>query len=136
LANGLARIGFGWLDKTLLQKPKNPNRRNPNHNCGDPMKNPDSCSGRDLCEHRRGRHDIIMSILAAAQKGEILTKIIEKANLNSAQADAYLTELESRNFLSKHRMQGKKSIVWKTTSKGLTLIDACQKCAHLADKPT
>jgi predicted transcriptional regulator len=102
---------------------------------GIPMKNPDLCSTRDLCEHRRGRHDIIMSILAAAQKGAILSKIIEKANLNTTQAEAYLTELESRNFLSKHRMLGKKSIVWKTTSKGLTVIEACQKCARLADKP-
>jgi predicted transcriptional regulator len=77
-----------------------------------------------------------MSILAAAQKGEIKTKIIERARLNTTQADAYLTELESRNFLSKHRIEGKKSIVWKTTSKGLIVIDACQKCARLADKPT
>jgi predicted transcriptional regulator len=100
------------------------------------MKNPDLCGTRDLCEHRRGRHDIIMSILAAAQKGAILSKIIEKANLNTAQAEAYLTELESRNFLSKHGMPGKKSIVWKTTSKGFTVIEACQKCARLADKPT
>ena len=100
------------------------------------MKNSDLCSTRDLCEHRRGRHDIIMSILAAAQKGEKKTKIIEKANLSTAQADAYLTELESRNFLSKHRMPGEKSAVWKTTSKGLTVIDACQRCARLADKPT
>jgi predicted transcriptional regulator len=77
-----------------------------------------------------------MSILAAAQKGEIVTKIIEKARLSTTQADAYLAELESRNLLSKLRMPGKKSIVWKTTSKGLTVIEACQKCARLADKPT
>jgi predicted transcriptional regulator len=100
------------------------------------MKNPDLCSTRDLCEHRRGRHDIIMSILAAAQKGELITNIIQKANLSTTQADAYLTELESRNLLSKHGISGKKSIVWKTTSKGLAVIDACQKCARLADKPT
>jgi predicted transcriptional regulator len=77
-----------------------------------------------------------MSILAAAQKGEIITNIIQKANLSTAQAEAYLTELESRNLLSKHRMPGKNSFVWKTTRKGLTVIEACQKCARLADKPT
>jgi hypothetical protein len=56
------------------------NGRIPEHNCGDSMKNPDLCSTRDLCEHRRGRHDIIMSILAAALKGEIVTKIIDQDN--------------------------------------------------------
>jgi predicted transcriptional regulator len=102
------------------------------------MKKPDLCSTRDLCEHRRGRHDIIMSILAVTQKGEIITNIIKKANLSTAQAEAYLTELESRNLLSKHKMRvrGKDLFVWKTTDKGLTVIDACQKCARLADKPT
>jgi predicted transcriptional regulator len=109
-------------------------KRNSQPNSVGPMKT--TMKNSDLCEHRRGRYDVIMSILAAAQKGAIKTKIIENANLSTAQADAYLTELESHNFLSKDTIQGKKSFVWKTTNAGLTLIEACQVCHLLADKFT
>jgi len=109
-------------------------RRNCQHNWVSSMKN--SVKTHDLCEHRRGRYDVIMSILVAAQKGATKSKIIDKANLSTAQADAYVPELESRNFLSKEKIQGKKSFVWKTTNAGLALIDACQTCHLLADKFT
>ena len=94
-------------------------RRNFQRNWVGPMKNP--MKNSDLCEHRRGRHDVIVSILVATQKGAIKTKIIESANLSTAQADAYITELESQNFLSKDTMG--EGVICLENNKGGT-------CAH------
>lgn len=89
----------------------------------------------DLCEHRRGRYDIIISILETAKNDAATkTKIISKANLSTAQADRYLDELERRKFLIRHEMPMKKSVVWKTTDAGLLVIEACKICHSLADK--
>ncbi len=89
----------------------------------------------DICEHRRGRYDIIISILETARKdGATKFRIIGKGNLSSAQADKYVDELEKRKFLTKHEMPTKKTVVWKTTDAGLLVIDACRICHSMAEK--
>lgn len=89
----------------------------------------------DVCDHRRGRYDIIISILETAKKDAATrTKIASKGNLSTAQADKYLDELEKRKFLARHGMSMKKAVVWKTTETGLLVIEACKICHSLAEK--
>jgi len=91
----------------------------------------------ELSEHRRGRHDIYISILETAKNGGATkTKIISKANLSTAQADKYLEELEKRKFVIRVRIPKKESFVWKTTDAGVLVIEACKICHSLADKFT
>jgi predicted transcriptional regulator len=91
----------------------------------------------DMCEHRRGRYDVIVSILETSKNGGATkTQIISKGNLSTAQADKYLDELEAHKFIKKSQMPLKKSVAWKTTDAGLLVIEACKICHSLADKFT
>jgi len=72
---------------------------------------------------RRGRQDIIMGILKCAQKGSTKYDVITAVAMNSAQCAKYLKYLTLTGYISEEV-----SGIWKTTEKGLLVIDACQIC--------
>lgn len=75
-----------------------------------------------VSHRRRGRHDIIGEILKIAKGGALKTRIMNKAGLSYAQLEQYLDGLKKAGFLTE------KSGVWKTTEKGLHVIEACKLC--------
>ena len=85
----------------------------------------------EMRNHRRGRCEIVKSILEAARGGAIKTKIMKKARVNNAQANGYLATLEKHDLLSRVELSTGKSIVWKTTETGLKVVEACEKCHSL-----
>jgi len=72
---------------------------------------------------RRGRQDIIMGILKCAQKGSTKYDIISAVVMSSAQCADYLKYLALGGYVSEEASGN-----WKTTEKGLLVIDACQIC--------
>jgi len=75
---------------------------------------------------RRARHDIIMGILKTATGyGKKKTQIMYKARLSYSQLEQYLTALKSGGFLTEE------SGIWRTTEKGLHVIEACELCLRL-----
>jgi predicted transcriptional regulator len=74
---------------------------------------------------RRARHDIVMEILKAAKDGMKKTKIMYKASLSFPQLEHYLTALKKASFITEE------SGIWKTTEKGLHVIEACKICQRL-----
>lgn len=78
--------------------------------------------------HRRGRHDIIMEILKIAKKGTKKTNIMYRARLSHMQLEKYLAALEKGDFIAEE------STIWKTTRKGLAVIEACELCQHLVEE--
>jgi len=80
------------------------------------------------CERgRRGRQDIIMCILKIAEYGSSRARMIDKLNLSSAQCKGYLVDLKEAGYIAE---AGR---LWKTTNKGLQVIDACKNCQNLMD---
>ncbi len=77
---------------------------------------------------RRVRHDIIMEILKIAKNDARKTRIMEKARLSYAQLEKYLKALKQADFLTEE------SGTWKTTQKGLHVIQACQICNRLIEE--
>lgn len=75
---------------------------------------------------RRARHDIIMEILKTAKGGEKKTQIMYKARLSFSQLEQYLNALKNGGFITEE------SGVWRTTEKGLHVIEACELCLRLA----
>jgi predicted transcriptional regulator len=84
----------------------------------------------EACERwkNRGRQDIIMDILRTAKQGNTKTRLIDKANLSSAQCNKYLENLKNADYISEENG------IWKTTNRGLQVIDACVICHSLMDK--
>jgi len=76
---------------------------------------------------RRVRHDIIFGILESAKNGELKTHIMNKVNLSYNQLEYYLPFLLSKNFV---RKEGR---FYRTTEKGLAVIEACKLCLQLAE---
>jgi predicted transcriptional regulator len=74
---------------------------------------------------RRARHDIIMKTLKSAVNGAKKTAIMYKAGLSFAQLEQYLTALKKADFITEE------SGIWKTTEKGLHVIEACEICLRL-----
>lgn len=74
---------------------------------------------------RRARHDIIMKILKTAKYGVKKTNIMFRARLSFSQLEKYLEALNEAGFITE------KSGVWKTTEKGLHVIEACEICLRL-----
>jgi len=60
-----------------------------------------------------------------AENGTLKTRIMERGRLSYSQLDQYLNALRKANFLTE------KSGVWKTTKKGLNVIEACEICHRL-----
>jgi predicted transcriptional regulator len=77
---------------------------------------------------RRDRHDIILDILRSATKGIRKTNIYFKARLSSTQGARYLPALEKAGFIAED------AGLWKTTEKGLHVIEACQICQSFGEK--
>jgi predicted transcriptional regulator len=78
------------------------------------------------CERgRRGRQDIIMGILRTAKRGARKTEMIDKVRMSSAQCAQYLEDLKEAGYISDENG------AWKTTEKGLQVIDACKICHSL-----
>jgi predicted transcriptional regulator len=84
------------------------------------------CKGKKSTK-RRVRHDIVVGILEAARHGELKTRIMNKVNLNFKQIEYYLNHLLSKNFIKK---EGE---IYKTTKKGLDVIEACKICLKLTE---
>lgn len=74
---------------------------------------------------KRGRHDIVIKILKVARDGERKTKIMEKAGLSFYQIERFLKGLKDAGFITEE------SGIWKTTRKGLHVIEACELCLRL-----
>jgi len=84
---------------------------------------PDSPSRR-----RRARHDIILQILKFAKNGAKKTRIMFGARLSFDQLEHYLNHLSMAGFITEE------SGIWKTTEKGLHVIDACELCLRLIEE--
>jgi predicted transcriptional regulator len=82
----------------------------------------------DSSPRRRGRHDIVMEVLKSAINGAKKTTIMYKANLSFTQLENYLNALKEADFLTEE------SGIWKTTEKGLHVIEACKICSRLMKK--
>jgi len=76
-------------------------------------------------KRRRVRHDIMIGILETAKHGETKTHIMNKVNLNWRQLEYYLNHLLSKNFIEKEDKN------YRTTEKGLEVIEACKICLKL-----
>jgi predicted transcriptional regulator len=63
-----------------------------------------------------------MEILKTAKGGEKKTQIMYKARLSFSQLEQYLNALNDAGFITE------KSGVWRTTEKGLHVIEACEIC--------
>jgi predicted transcriptional regulator len=77
---------------------------------------------------RRARHDIIVEILQNAKEGTKKTSIMYKTNLSFSQFGKYLNALKKGGFIAEN------SGIWKTTEKGLHVIEACKICHSLLEK--
>jgi len=77
---------------------------------------------------RRVRHDIIIEILETAKHGEPKTHIMDKVNLSFKQLEYYLNHLLSKNFIKKE------DNLYRTTEKGLGVIEACKICLKLTEQ--
>ena len=77
---------------------------------------------------RRARHDIIIEVLQNAKGGAKKTSIMYKTNLSFFQLEKYLNALAKGGFLTEN------SGVWKTTRKGLDVIEACRICHSLMEQ--
>ena len=72
---------------------------------------------------RRGRQDIIMGILRSARKGSTKYDMITAVGMSSAQCAEYLKYLTLTGYIFEEA-----SSIWKTTEKGLLVINACAIC--------
>jgi len=77
---------------------------------------------------RRARHDIVVEILKNARNGIKKTPLMYKASLSFTQIGQYLDALEKGSFIAE------KSGIWKTTKKGLDVIEACEICLRLTEE--
>ncbi|MDH5419645.1 MAG: winged helix-turn-helix domain-containing protein [Candidatus Bathyarchaeota archaeon] len=77
---------------------------------------------------RRVRHDIIIGILETARHGKLKTHIMKEVKLNFRQLQYYLNQLLSKNFI---RKEGN---IYRTTEKGLDVIEACKICRKLMEQ--
>jgi len=77
---------------------------------------------------RRARHDIIMQILKAAKGGRKKTPIMQVAQLSFDQLEKYLHALNHAGFITEE------SGMWRTTEKGLHVIEACELCLRLTEE--
>ena len=76
---------------------------------------------------KRSPHDIVGEILQTAEDGANKTHIMYKVGLNSRQNKEYLNALRKAGFITEN------SSVWKTTEKGLHVLEACKLCRHLCE---
>lgn len=75
---------------------------------------------------RREAHDIVVAILEMAMRGQRKTHIMTKVGLSYSQLKKYLNCLKEQGFITE------KSGIWKTTKKGIHVIEACELCRRIA----
>lgn len=75
----------------------------------------------------RDSHEIVYDMLEIAKEGLIKTRIMQRANLSYSQLTKYLELLETRGFIKKETVDDRE--IWRTTEKGLAVIEACQICS-------
>jgi len=89
----------------------------------------DACTRRcRKSTRRRVRHDIVIGILEAARHGKLKTHIMKEVKLNFRQIQYYLNQLLSKNFIKKE------GTFYRTTEKGLNVIEACKICCKLMEQ--
>ena len=76
---------------------------------------------------RRVRHDIVLRVLETARDGKLKTHIMKEVKLNFRQLQYYLNHLVSKNFVKKENN------LYRTTEKGLDVIEACKICQKLME---
>jgi len=76
-------------------------------------------------QKKRAWHTIILEILKVAEDGVKKTHIMYKVGLSFDQLKRYLGALKKAGFITQQ------SRTWKTTEKGLHVIEACELCQHL-----
>lgn len=81
----------------------------------------------DRPRKRRVRHDIIIEILQNAENGAKKSRIMYKVGLNFHQNERYLNALKKAGFITEENG------IWKTTEKGLHVIEACKICNRLLE---
>ena len=69
-----------------------------------------------------------MEILKTAKNGVKKTHIMYKASLSFEQLKQYLNALKKEKFITEE------SGIWKTTEKGLHVIEACKICQRLLEE--
>ncbi len=69
---------------------------------------------------RRGRIEIIASILQAAKEGAIKTRLMYRSNLDFRGIDKYLNFLVSKKFLEKKNSE---KTIYKTSQRGLEFLE-------------
>ncbi len=84
--------------------------------------------GSRKSKRRRVRHDIIIEILNVARDGKLKTHIMKEVELNFRQIQYYLKHLLSKNFIEKE------GNLYRTTEKGLDIIEACKICLRLTEQ--
>jgi predicted transcriptional regulator len=80
---------------------------------------------RGLLGRRRSPHDVVADILRSATKGAKKTRLLYDAKLSFDQAKRYLPALEEAGFIAEDSGR------WKTTKKGLHVIEVCELCERL-----
>lgn len=89
----------------------------------------DACTRRSgKSTRRRVRHDIVIGILEIARHGKLKTHIMKEVKLNFRQIKYYLSQLLSKNFIKKE------GNFYRTTEKGLDVIEACKICQQLIEQ--
>jgi len=76
---------------------------------------------------RRVLHDIVGEILQNAKDGARKTHIMYSSNLSFSQTERYLDALKKAGFITEN------SGIWKTTQKGLHVVEACEVCKRLLE---
>jgi len=79
-------------------------------------------------KRQRVRHDIIIATLETARHGELKSHIMKKVNLSFKQLEYYLNDLLSKSFIKKE------GNFYRTTEKGLDVIEACKICIKLTEQ--
>ena len=77
---------------------------------------------------KRSLHNIVGEILQTAKDGASKTRIMYRVGLNYRQNTEYLNALRKAGFINEN------SRIWKTTEKGLHVIEACKLCCNLMEK--
>jgi predicted transcriptional regulator len=82
-----------------------------------------------MVNNRRSELDIVIEILNLSKEGAKKTSILYKSNLSYTQLQSYLPFLIEKEILEECQIKsnGKDYKCYKTTSKGLGLLDAAQE---------
>ena len=88
-----------------------------------------------MVKNRRSELDIITEILDLSKEGTKKTDILYKGNLSYTQIQSYLPFLIDKDVLEECmiKKKGRNYRFYRTTSKGLSLLDAAHRTLHLLE---